>query len=93
MRGAIARVPLHWLVGVQVYRIVGGVFLIALAQGDVPAEFALPAGIGDVLVGLAAPFVAAKLAAGGIERAWGWVAGWCVLGLLDLVVAVDGRAS
>jgi hypothetical protein len=88
VRSAIARVPLHWLVGVQFYRIVGGVFLIALAQGDVPAEFALPAGIGDVLVGLAAPFIAAQLAADGVERAWGWVAGWCVLGLLDLVVAV-----
>jgi len=87
-RRAIGRLPLHWLVGVQTYRVVGGVFLIALAQGDVPAEFALPAGIGDVLIGLAAPYVAVRLARDGVERAWGWVAGWCALGLLDLVVAV-----
>src|SRR4029450_1928973 len=31
----------------QVLRVVGVVFLIALAQGTLPAVFALPAGLGD----------------------------------------------
>jgi hypothetical protein len=88
VRRAIGRVPLQWLVGVQLYRVVGGLFLIAWLQGDVPAEFALPAGIGDVLVGIAAPFVALRIARDGAERARPWVLGWCALGILDLVVAV-----
>jgi hypothetical protein len=88
VRRLIARVPLHWLVGVQLYRVVGGLFLIAWLQDDVPAEFALPAGIGDVTVGLLAPFVALMVVRGGVERAWPAVVGWCALGITDLVVAV-----
>jgi hypothetical protein len=84
----VARIPLHWLVGVQFYRVAGGLFLIAYAQNDLPAEFALPAGIGDVLIGLAAPFVAFTLAKQGPQRARGAVLAWCSLGILDLVVAV-----
>ena len=53
-----------------------------------PAEFALPAGIGDVAVGLLAPFVALMLVRNGAERAWPAVVGWCALGITDLVVAV-----
>lgn len=88
LRRALGRLPLHWLVGVQCYRVAGGLFLVAYAQGDVPAEFALPAGIGDVLVGLAAPFVARRLARAGAERARPLALGWCAVGLLDLAVAV-----
>ena len=88
VRPAIDRVPLHWLVGVQVYRVGGCLFLIAWLQDDIPAPFALPAGIGDVIVGLAAPFVALALVRGGVERAWPAVMAWCALGIADLVVAV-----
>jgi hypothetical protein len=88
VRRAVARVPLHWLVGVQLYRVLGGVFLVAYLQDDVPGAFALPAGIGDVLVGLAAPFVALHLARGGVQRAWRGVTAWAALGIVDLVVAV-----
>ena len=87
-RRAISSVPLQWLVGVQFYRVVGGLFLIAWLQGDMPAEFALPAGIGDVLVGITAPLVAISLARNGIERTWPRVMAWCTLGIIDLVVAV-----
>jgi hypothetical protein len=87
-RERLERIPLHWLVGVQSYRVVGAIFLIAYMQGDLPAEFALPAGIGDVLVGLAAPFVARRLATGGPERARRSVLAWCAFGIADLVVAV-----
>jgi hypothetical protein len=87
-RRAIDRVPLQWLVGVQFYRVVGGLFLVAWLQGDMPAVFALPAGIGDVLVGIAAPLVAVALARDGIARTWPRVMTWCVLGILDLGVAI-----
>ncbi len=88
VRRAIGRLPLHWLVGVQLYRVGGGLFLIAWLQGDLPAEFALPAGIGDVLVGIAAPLIAISLARDGVQRAWPRVVAWSTLGIFDLVVAV-----
>src|SRR5215204_3829507 len=39
-------------------RVVGVLFLIVMAQGHLPAAFALPAGLGDIAIGVAAPFVA-----------------------------------
>jgi hypothetical protein len=74
---------------VQFYRVVGGIFLIAYLQDDVPGAFALPAGIGDVLVGIAAPFAAVALASRGVDRAWPLVTAWCAMGIADLVVAVS----
>ena len=88
LRRRLERIPLHWLVGVQLYRIGGALFLLAYAQGDMPAEFALPAGIGDVLVGLAAPLVARRIAIDGPRRARRSALVWCALGIADLVVAV-----
>jgi hypothetical protein len=63
------------------------VFLILLALGQLPAHFALPAGWGDVAVGLTAPLVALAIARGfrGGRTLGVW---WNLLGLLDLVVAV-----
>jgi hypothetical protein len=84
----ISRVPLHALVGVQLYRVLGGLFLVAYAQGDMPGEFALPAGIGDILVGLGAVIVAVVLLKRGEQRARSLVLAWCAFGILDLVVAV-----
>jgi hypothetical protein len=65
-------------------RVVGVLFLIVMAQGDLPAAFALPAGLGDIAIGVAAPFVARRLARG-TSRAW--AVRFNVLGILDLVVA------
>jgi hypothetical protein len=60
-------IPQSWLVGVQVYRMLGLVFLIQLARGLAPWQFALPAGIGDVLTGLFALPVASVLTDGGAQ--------------------------
>ena len=43
-----------WLVGLQLFRIIGGVFLIEMSRGHIPGIFAYPAGIGDILVGVVA---------------------------------------
>ena len=74
------------LAAVQTVRIVGGVFLVLLVAGQLPAVFALPAGIGDVLVGVAAPFVAVALWRQPQRRALGIA--FNALGLLDLIVAI-----
>jgi hypothetical protein len=80
--------PPAWLIGLQVYRVVGVMFLWPfLAGGALPALFALCAGIGDVLTGIAAPFVAMSIARnrpGAHTRA----VLWNYFGILDLVVAI-----
>ena len=80
-------VPQPWLVGVQLYRALGIIFLILYAAGEVPGPFAWPAGVGDIAVGLAAPIVGLAYARAPREGA-GLVRAWNIFGILDLVVAV-----
>ena len=61
---AVDAAPPSWLVGVQVYRVLGGIFLLQWLHGALPGAFAVPAGVGDVLVGLLALPVAAYAASG-----------------------------
>ena len=58
----VSAIPLHWIVAAQVYRIIGGIFLVLWADGRLPWQFALPAGIGDVMTGGFAIVVAIRLA-------------------------------
>ena len=83
----VSAIPLHWLVAAQVYRVGGGMFLVLWADGRLPWQFALPAGIGDVTTGIVAVVVAARLArnAIGAHRA---TYAWCLFGITDLVVAI-----
>ncbi len=83
----IDAVPQHWLVGVQLYRTVGAIFLILYATGKMPGLFAWPAGLGDVLTGVLAPVVAIAYRRGPRENA-DLVFGWNLLGIADLVIAV-----
>jgi len=87
VRRLVDAVPLSWLVGVQVYRVVGAIFLLLLAEGHLSPLFALPAGVGDVTVGVLAPFVAWAYARGRHGRET-LVRAWNVAGLLDLAIAV-----
>ena len=63
----------------------GAAFLIIMALGHLPALFALPAGLGDITAGLAAPLVARWLAQGTGRRAALWLNAF---GLTDLIVAL-----
>lgn len=87
LRNLVAQIPLPALVGVQFYRVVGAVFLMAFASRVLPGEFALHAGIGDVLVGLAAPLIALALLRNAQGARTAAVA-WGIAGILDLVAAV-----
>ena len=80
-------IPLSWLAGVQVYRTLGVIFIILWWEGDVPGEFGLPAGIGDVIVGILALAVAAMLARKS-PAALGTAYAWCLFGIADFLVAV-----
>jgi hypothetical protein len=71
-------------------RVAGVVFLILMAQGQLSAGFALPAGLGDMAIGVTAPFVARRLARA--PRRADVVAAavrFNLLGILDLVVALS----
>jgi hypothetical protein len=63
----------------------GAVFLATMFLGHLPALFALPAGLGDITAGIAAPLVALKLAHGRGRRAAPW---FNAFGITDLIVAL-----
>lgn len=69
----------------QTLRVVGVTFVIVMALGELPAVFAIPAGVGDIAVGVAAPFIAWRLARGAGRRGAVW---FNIMGIVDLVVAV-----
>ncbi len=81
------------LTNLQSWRIVGGTFLVLLTFGLLPSRFAIPAGWGDVAIGVTAPFVASALVARGPARTGRLFVIWQLLGILDLVVAVGAGAS
>ena len=87
LRRILDATPQSWLVGVQLYRAMGVIFLTLFAAGRLPGAFALPAGIGDILVGIEAPLVA-LIYARGVPSRERLVRAWNLFGLLDLVVAV-----
>ena len=69
------------------YRLLGIIFLVLLAGGALTGVFALPAGTGDVAVGLAAPAVAFAFARG-LRGSAGLARAWNLFGLADLAVVV-----
>jgi hypothetical protein len=69
----------------QIFRVVGVTFLVVMALGKLPAVFALPAGLGDIAIGVEAVFVARNLRRGVVSRRAVW---FNTLGLVDLVVAL-----
>lgn len=69
-------------------RVVAGVaFLVLHARGELPGAFALTAGWGDIVVGLAALPAALALPARTPARRWGVLA-WNVAGLLDILMVI-----
>jgi hypothetical protein len=85
-RQFVLSLDLRILTLAQTWRVGGVVFLILYQQGALPGVFSLPAGWGDIAIGITAPVVA-----------WYWkrpfprktFLAWNVLGSLDLVMAVS----
>ena len=88
-RDFVLAVDLRPTMGLQTWRLFVGLGYLALyAYGVMPGMFALPAGLGDIAIGVTAPWVLLTL----IRRP-GFAAGktfvvWNALGVLDLVVAM-----
>ena len=75
------------IVAAQTYRILGIAFLWGMTQGLLDPAFAIPAGIGDILIGVTAiPFAIF------LWRGYSWskyaVVVWSVLGIADLANAI-----
>jgi hypothetical protein len=86
-RSVIRTAPIRWLVGLHAIRI-GGFAWLALADMHLlPAGFAVPAGYGDMSVGVSA-LVVVLLLVRRHPRARAAVIAWSILGLADFVVAV-----
>src|ERR671914_1598089 len=75
------------LIAVNTWRIVGVAFLWGMTQGILDPSFAIPAGIGDILIGVTAiPFAIF------LWKGYSWskyaVVVWSVLGIADLANAI-----
>src|ERR687888_1154452 len=75
------------LIAIHTYRIGGIAFLWGMTQGMLDPAFAIPAGVGDILIGVTAiPFAIF------LWKGYSWskyaVVVWSVLGIADLVNAV-----
>lgn len=91
-RAFVLAIDLRLLVALQALRFDGFGFLALYAYHVLPGGFAVPAALGDMTVGLAAPWVLLALvrrpafATGRIFRAWNW------FGIADLVTALSTAA-
>jgi hypothetical protein len=84
----VASLDLQTVTLIQLGRVLGGVFLLEYFLGALPGVFALPAGLGDVAIGLTAPLVAWMIGSQARSRS-GVLLVWNALGSLDLIMAVS----
>ena len=88
LRRAVDALPVHWVIGMQVYRLGGLGFLLLYREGLLPASFAYPIGLVDVVVGASAALVAHMFAR---HRPYARAAGivWNIAGLIAALDAVS----
>lgn len=87
-RDFVLSLDLRLIAGMQAWRWAGLGFLSLYAHNVLPAMFALPAGLGDMAVGFAAPWMILALARRPDFAASPTFVRWNVLGMLDLAVAI-----
>jgi hypothetical protein len=89
IREFVLSADLRLIAGIQAWRWAGFGFLTLYTYKVLPGIFAWPAGLGDMAIGVTAPFVlAALLRRPGYASSRRFIA-WNLLGILDLTVAVS----
>ncbi|WP_266170546.1 hypothetical protein [Dyella subtropica] len=88
-RHFVLSLDLRLIAAMQAWRWAGLGFLFLYAYNVLPAMFALPAGIGDMAIGITAPWIAVTLARQPAFAASAGFIRWNVLGIIDLVVALS----
>lgn len=87
LRQALNTIPLSLLIGVNVVRVLGVMFVLLYLGGRLPAPFAPVAGWGDIIVGVTAMPVA-WLAHRRGRDARSAILVWNIFGMADLIAAV-----
>ncbi len=87
-RGRVLALDVRTLTMLQHWRVIGFAFLPLAYHEVLPRLFAWPAGLGDLAIGLAAPFVMARLARTPEPHTSPTLLGYHMLGLLDFAVAI-----
>jgi hypothetical protein len=85
----VLSLDLKVIAGMQAWRWAGLGFLSLYAHDVLPAVFALPAGLGDMAIGVTAPWIILRLLRQPRFAASGTFIRWNVLGILDLLIAVS----
>src|SRR5271169_6451141 len=88
-RKFVLTLDLRLIAGMQAWRWAGLGFLSLYAHNVLPAVFALPAGLGDMAIGVTAPWIILKLVRQPGFAASGTFIRWNILGILDLLVAIS----
>lgn len=91
-RDFVLAADLRFVTGIQAWRFAGLGFLALYAHGVLPGFFAWPAGLGDIAIGVTAPWIIAALIRQPNFAASKTFMIWNLLGILDLVVAVGTGA-
>lgn len=86
-REIFSHIPIHGLVQIHVFRLIGAFFILLNIYGAIPARFAYVGGIGDITVAISSIFVARALRENK-SYAKKLAIGWNVLGLIDIVLTV-----
>ena len=89
IRAFILAADLRLLTAIQGWRAGGLGFLALAAHGVLPGQFAWPAGLGDIAIGITAPWVALALIRRPAFVSSRFFVVWNLLGILDLVVALS----
>jgi hypothetical protein len=88
-RKFVLSLDLRLIAGIQAWRWAGLGFLSLYAHNVLPAVFALPAGLGDMAIGVTAPWIILALVRQPGFAASGTFIRWNILGILDLIIAVS----
>jgi hypothetical protein len=91
-RDFVLAIDLRLAIGIQAWRFAGLGFLALNAHGVLPALFAWPAGLGDIAIGVTAPWLILALIRRSRFAASKTFVVWNLLGILDLLVAVSTGA-
>lgn len=87
LRMMLETVPVHRLINLQVFRVMGVGFLTLYTMKVLPGQFAIATGVGDIFIGITAPVVAylylqKKFFSRGLAMIWNYI------GIADLVLAI-----
>jgi hypothetical protein len=88
VREFVLAADLRFMTAIQAWRIGGFSFLVLYTYGILPGYFAWPAAVGDMAIGVTAPWIVAALMRERSFAASNSFVTWNVFGILDLAVAV-----